>query len=61
MSIIKRGCRSGISIVNFEHISLFALLFLLLTLNIYMSAGYFIISFYRLLVITECTICENQN
>ena len=34
--------RSGIFIVNFEHISHFALVFLLLVLSMQMSAGFFI-------------------
>ena len=33
--------RSGVLVVNFEHISRIALVFLLLTLNKQMSAGYF--------------------
>ena len=32
-------CRSGVFIVNFEHVSHLALVFLLLTLNIYLPAG----------------------
>ena len=35
----RRWCRSGIFIVNFEHISNPVLVFLLLTLNMYLSVG----------------------
>ena len=36
---VNSRCRSGVFIVNFEHISHLALVFLLLILNRYMSAG----------------------
>ena len=35
----RHWCRSSIFIVNFKHISRLALMFLLLTLNIYLPAG----------------------
>ena len=38
--------RSGVFIVNFEHISLFVLVFLLLTGSRYMPAGYVYVHFY---------------
>ena len=34
-----QGCRSGVFIVNFEHIAHLVLLFLLLTLNMQLPAG----------------------
>ena len=37
--LFKKMCRSGVFIVNFEHISHLVLVFLLLTLNRQMPAG----------------------